>query len=119
MYTLSGDWQESIPAARRLLADPLRLEPAMQAVLDSWPISVEHQLTNMEQNRRAWLGQAACRLLVRAPAVATRAAWAQLTDNQRAAANACAARIIREWETDHTGGQPALFHGDDGVIWDV
>jgi hypothetical protein len=119
MYTLAAGWQAKIPEARELLADPGRLEPAMQAVIDAWPISAEHQLTNTEQNRRAWLGQAACRLSIRAPALATRAAWPQLTDDQRAAANACAARVIREWETDHAGGQSALFCGDDGVIWDV
>jgi hypothetical protein len=73
----------------------------------------------MEQNRRAWLGQAACRLRARAPAIATRAAWPQLTDDQRATANACAARVIREWETDRAGGQPALFYGDHGEVWET
>lgn len=119
MYTLMPGWQEKIPDARELLADPGRLEPAMATVVDAWPIATEHHLTNLEENRRSWLGQAACRLEVQAPALATRAAWPQLTEAQRQAANACAERVIREWETDHMGGQPALFCGDEGGIWDA
>lgn len=117
MYTLTAGWQEKILVARELLANPARLESAMGAVVDAWPVAAEHQLTNTEQNRRAWLGQAACRLLVRAPALATRAAWPQLTEEQRTAANACASRVIREWEVDHAGGQLSFLCGDDGMIW--
>lgn len=113
MYSFPCGWQQSIPAARDLLTSPGRLEDAMRAVVDAWPVSAEHQLTNTEQNRRAWLGQAACRLAAQAPAVATRAAWAQLTDAQCNAANAAAERVIREWERDYAGDDLFALCGED------
>lgn len=123
MYSTAYGWQEKIPAARGLLADAARLEDAMRAVVDAWPVSAEHQLTNTEQNRRSWLGQAACRLAVQAPAIATRAAWVQLTTAQCDAANASAERVIREWSQDYesscAGGQMPLC-GEEGMpVWDL
>jgi hypothetical protein len=112
MYANPRNVLEEAARARDLLADPARLEPAMQAVTDTWPNSTEHQLTNPDQNRRAWLGQAACRLAADATALATRAAWPQLTDDQRAAANACADRVIREWAEDHTDALALFTIGD-------
>jgi hypothetical protein len=117
MYGTAYGWQQKIPAARELLASPRRLEDAMRAVVDAWPVSAEHQLTNTEQNRRAWLGQAACRLFAHAPAIATRAAWAQLTSVQCDAANACAERVIREWQQDYAGGQMTLCGEDGAPFW--
>lgn len=108
MYRNPNSLLEEMAAAKDLLADPVRLEPAMRAVVEAWPGSAEHQLTNMEQNRRAWVGQAACLHAVGAAALATRAAWPQLTDVERAAANSCADRVIRQWEEDHTE-MPPLF----------
>lgn len=98
MYAIPWNMADEMERARDLLADPGRLKDSMGAVVDSWPNATSHQLTNLEQNRRAWIGQAACRLAVKATAVATRAAWWQLTDPQRDAANAAADSIIREWE---------------------
>lgn len=117
MYGAPCDWKEKIPAARELLRNPRKLEDAMHAVVDAWPVSAEHQLTNTEQNRRSWLGQAACRLTVHAPAIATRAAWVQLTDAQRDRANACAERVIREWQEDRTGWQMTLCGEDWTPFW--
>lgn len=111
MYGTPFNWMSEIQAARELLVDSARLEPAMQFVVDAWPNSAEHQLSNMEQNRRAWVGQAACRFAVRAAALATRAAWAQLTDSERNAANACAERVIHEWEEDHAMTQTLFGRG--------
>lgn len=112
MYGNPRNVLEEMASARDLLADPARLEPAMQAVVDAWPRSAEHQLTNQEQNRRAWLGQAACRLAMNAAALATRAAWPQLTEQQRVDANACADRVICKWEDLHTD-TPSIF----GAYW--
>ena len=118
MYSTAVDWQSKIPLARELLAAPERLEPAMAAVVDAWPISTEHHLTNPSENRKAWLGQAACRLDAGVPAMATRSAWPQLTDAERATANACASRVIREWEIDRGGGQLFLCGEDfEPLLW--
>lgn len=117
MYSAPFGWQQKIPAARELLTSPRRLEDAMCAAVDVWPVSAEHQLTNTDQNRRAWLGQAACRLAMHAPAIATRAAWAQLTGAQCGTANACAERVIREWQQDYAGGQLTLCGEDGAPLW--
>lgn len=70
----------------------------MRAVIAAWPLSAQHQLSNRRQNRRSWLGQAACRFAVDATALATRTAWGLLTDPQRADANGAADLVIGEWE---------------------
>jgi hypothetical protein len=113
MYRIPANRHAEILAARKLLSSPPRLENAMRAVVDAWPAAAAHQLTNMQQNRRSWLGQAACTFTVKATSTATRAAWAQLTDDERTAANRCASRVIRDWEEDHAGPivyQPGLFN---------
>lgn len=97
--------------ARNLLACPRRLLPAMRAAVRAWPNAAMHQLSNMEQNRRAWLGWAACWMRANASALATRSAWPQLTDDERAAANACADTVIADWEAANAGRgyQMSLF----------
>lgn len=109
LYGVPTDLGAETMAARRLLADRRRCLNAMRAVVHAWPISAEHQLSNAEQNRRAWLGQAACRHAVGATGVATRAAWPQLSEEERQAANRDAETVVAEWEEDQ-----GLFLFDDG-----
>lgn len=97
---------EELAASRDLLADPVRLESAMRDVTVAWSQSAEHQLSNREQNRRAWLGQAACKHAAGSSSLATRAAWPTLTDQAREAANASADRVIRWWEERNTTAVP-------------
>jgi len=118
LYKAPWDLTAEVIAARELLSSPQRLENAMRAVVDAWPLAAEHQLSNMEQNRRAWLGWAACKHAAGATAVATRAAWPQLTDDERDIANACAFRVIRDWEEDNGDSQGSLFNKDGGT-WDA
>lgn len=113
MYGIPFDLGGELEAARGLLAAPTRLETAMQIVVDAWPNSAEHHLTNLEENRRAWLGQAACRLSARATALATRAAWGQLTEPEQRRANHCADRVINEWSADRSN-VGRLFGVNDG-----
>lgn len=111
LYDPASNLNAEASAAQQLLADPARLEPAMRAAVAAWPKSAEHQLTNPEQNRRAWVGQSACRHAVGAAALATRAAWSHLTDAERAAANCCADQIIAEWVEAHTTTPPLFTLG--------
>jgi len=102
------DWQagmyrgttepSAIEKSMALLASPERLAKAMRAVTIHWPIVTEHQLTNLEHNRRSWLGQAACCFAVKSSEIDTRIAWGRLTDIQRFEANAAADKVIDEWE---------------------
>jgi hypothetical protein len=84
--------------AAELLTDPVRLLDAMRQAVQTWPMAAEHHLSNPEENRRAWLGWAACMVAVGACARATRYAWPRLTEDERVTANAAADRVVAEWE---------------------
>jgi hypothetical protein len=70
----------------------------MGMVVDNWKYSCEHNLSKMNQNRRAWLGQAACALAMQCPEDIVRKAWGFLTDEQRRLANDHADKHIKRWE---------------------
>jgi hypothetical protein len=106
MYGFPKDLKSETSAARALLCDPVLLEAGMTEATVAYPSAAEHQLSDYTQNRRSWLGQAACHVSAHATAIATRAAWGQLTDDDRAAANACADRVIASWELDHLDTEP-------------
>lgn len=72
---------------------------AMLQVLDAYPVAAEHNLTDLAQNRQAWIGHAACYLAFECPEDIVREAWGQLTQQQRDEANAAADIAIAEWET--------------------
>jgi hypothetical protein len=68
----------------------------MLRVAKEWPISCEHNLTDVSQNRKAWIGHAACCLAINCPEYLTRKAWGFLTKRQQDEANA-QADIAIEW----------------------
>ena len=72
---------------------------AMIRVIREWPISCEHNLSNLEQNRKAWIGHAACALEKGFSESIVRQAWHYLTDKQREDANKKADLAIRKWES--------------------
>ena len=74
----------------------------MRAVIEKWPVSCENHLTNLNINRKAWLGHAAVALALECPEDITREAWGKLTDEQRFLANKEAARTIQIWEYNYT-----------------
>jgi hypothetical protein len=97
-------------AAAAVLGEPDVFYGAAVDMLAAWPKAAEHNLTNLEQNRRAWVGQAACCYLVGVPESATRLAWWLLLLDERDAANAVADRVISEWERARESSvRPALF----------
>lgn len=69
---------------------------ALQGVLDNWPNSCEHYLTNKAMNRIAWLGQAAVCYTTHIPAKFS-SAWEQLTPEQMARANETALEYLNKW----------------------
>lgn len=73
----------------------------MLKVLDAWPVSCEHNLTDTNQNRRAWIGHAACCLAIKCPEHITREAWGQLTQDQQNKANYQADLAVWEFEDRH------------------
>lgn len=70
----------------------------MMRVVKEWTFSCEHNLTDRSQNRRAWVGHAACALANECPEDIVRQAWSRLTESQQDAANAKADEAIRYWE---------------------
>lgn len=108
MYaTRYTQWETGTRLAAALLSDPDGCWAAMSAVVREWPYSTEHNLTDPGQNRRAWLGQAACCFELGVPASVTGAGWWLMHGRQRAAANDTADRVIKEWEDSR--GQQSMF----------
>ena len=80
----------------------------MMRVIIEWPISCEHNLTDLNQNRKAWIGHAATSLAIQCPEDITRQAWGYLTKQQQDDANLQAQIAIRLWEEDHARKNPDL-----------
>jgi hypothetical protein len=80
----------------------------MLKVLDAWPISCEHNLTDTGMNRKAWIGHAACCLAIKCPEHVTRRAWGYLSQEQQDDANEMARLAIKEWEKRHAAKNPKI-----------
>lgn len=78
--------------------DAERYGSYMLRVTKEWPLSCEHNLTDAFQNRKAWIGHAACALANRCPEDIVRQAWSRLSRDQQKAANCKAEEAIKEWE---------------------
>jgi hypothetical protein len=74
------------------------IKPAMLRVINEWPISTRHNLTNAGSNRKSWLGQAACCINHGATEFETRLAWRLLPKETQFAANKSAQEVIEIWE---------------------
>lgn len=73
-------------------------------VTHHWKNSAEHNLTNLNRNRQAWIGQASCCLTNGAPEYLTKIAWNNLTLKQQEIANKIADDVILDWENKHLSG---------------
>lgn len=82
---------------RELLSDLGAFRGAMERVLNEWPISAAHNLTNDGMNRVAWLGQSSCCITFGACAEQTRSAFNTLDQKAQDAANKAAADVLRDW----------------------
>jgi hypothetical protein len=90
---------EYLPIAIKFTGDWNRYGAAMIRVINEWPVSCEHNLTDRSQNRRAWIGHAAVCLELGIPEYITRMAWHHLTEEQQVKANRKADIAIELWET--------------------
>ena len=73
-------------------------EKLMTKVVKEWKYSCEHNLTNYQMNRVAWLGQAACCIFAGIPCTITMEAWSLVEKDKRDIADSIAEKIIKEWE---------------------
>lgn len=120
-YTMWEDWRagmwqssanvtDEMEQAAHILGDPAVFRSAARAMLAEWTHAAEQNSTDMQQNRRAWVGQATCCHLAGIPEQATRLAWWTLTADEQRAANEVADHAIAEWERERENDRtPALF----------
>lgn len=80
----TGDWQ--------------KYGKAMGEVLEAWPKTMLHNLSNTSINRRAFLGHCACQYQIQCPEYLVRSAWKELSDKQRFDADEIAEYHIKSWE---------------------
>lgn len=97
-----------------LLSSQNHFKSACAAVIKNWPISSSENLTNVNQNRNAWMGAAACMYIHKAPEYITRLAWSKLDDLTRYNANKVATLEIAKYERKNfavhkTMGRKMLF----------
>jgi hypothetical protein len=93
--------EETILLYRDFLADLDMFELALQTIIEEWPYSCEHNLTNTSLNRVAYMGQAACALVFKVPSSMSSSGYNLLTDEQKISADAMAQKYIDLWATKH------------------
>lgn len=92
------DSDKLIIKCANLLKDCKRFYDVMKLVIKDWKIATEVNLSNVNRNRQAWLGQASCCYMFKAPEYITKIAWKMLSKNQQDNANNTADVIINNWE---------------------
>lgn len=90
---------------------------AMRRVIEEWPITCEHHLTDKSINRKAHIGHCAVSLQLGIPEYITRMAWGHLTQEQQDKANKQAETAIEEYERTYNSihqnvGKQMLLFGD-------
>lgn len=94
------------------LRDIPRFREAMRCVLDEWPYSTQHNLSNENMNRIAWLGQSAACYAMGIPSI-YRGGFNQLSDEEQAAANEAALEVLNRW-IEACGENPLPYEAATG-----
>lgn len=79
-----------------LLSDPEEFGRVLGRVIEEWPYSCEHNLTNKTLNRIAWMGQAALSYKYQIPAM-FRGGYNLLSKEQQKTADEVALKYINIW----------------------
>jgi hypothetical protein len=98
MWGKSDTREEHLSWAIKFTGDHAIYGAAMLRVVNEWLFSCEHNLSNPTQNRKAWIGHAACALANNCPEDIVREAWGYLAKPQQEKANAVADLAIHMWE---------------------
>lgn len=93
----SGGSDDRLQEAIEFTGNHERYGSAMKEVVEAWPRTMLNSLTNPSINRRAFLGHCAVCYKLGIPERVTRAAWKELTDQQRYDADKVAQETIDEW----------------------
>lgn len=95
--SLVMDKELKISNAVNFMSNTDLFDAGMRSVINEWPISCEVNFTNPSMNKIAWLGQAACALLIDCPEDLVKTAWGMLSDDKRNLANNAAKKYIKQW----------------------
>lgn len=98
MWGSAKDRKQMLEWAIEFTGDHEQYGHWMIRVVEQWPKSCKHNLSNITQNRKAWIGQAACALVNRCPEDIVRQAWGHLSEGQQILANMQADIAIKKWE---------------------
>lgn len=93
--------EDTITLYRDFLADLDKFEAALKRIIEEWPHSCEHNLTNDSLNKIAYMGQAACALTFKVPSHMSSSGYNLLTQEQQQAADAMAQKYIDIWTERH------------------
>jgi hypothetical protein len=101
MYALPSKTDEPlrIKSSAMLLSKPSHFFGVALRMIQEWPVTTEHHLSNRSRNRQAWIGQATCCFAFETPEHQTKEAWHRLSERQQTLANAEADNIIAIWES--------------------
>jgi hypothetical protein len=91
--------------------DHIKYGNAMKQVIYEWPRTMLNTITNLNINRRAFLGHCACQLVINCPEYITRQAWHELTDKQRYLADKVAQQTIDKWCAEYER-KNRIIHSD-------
>jgi hypothetical protein len=80
-----------------LLKDLKKFEGALQIIIRDWKYSCEHNLSNENMNRIAYLGQASCALVYQVPHNISMGGYNLLSLEEQKAADAMAQKYLNLW----------------------
>jgi len=98
---LDYDKNNTLETYAGLLKDLPAFETALKIIINEWKYSCEHNLTNENMNRIAWLGQAACALVFNVPNSVCMGGYNLLTLEEQQAADAMAQKYLNLWLEKH------------------
>lgn len=102
---INGMWntydESRLQEAIEFTGDHIKYGNAMREVIEAWPRTMLNSLTNNSINKRAFLGHCAVCFKLGITESTTRAAWKELTDQQRYDADKVAQETINEWIRDY------------------
>ncbi len=101
MWSRSANEEVHLKQAIDFTGDHIKYGTAMKRVIIEWPRTMLNSLTNPSINKRAFLGHCAVCFELKIPEYITRAAWKQLTDEQRYLADKVAQETINEWTKNY------------------
>lgn len=91
--------KELINKVIELFSSESKTREYMNRVINEWPYSCEHNLTNPAMNQIAYLGQGACCIYAGVPSSITMEAWYMVDKKFRDQADKIAEEIINEYKT--------------------